>query len=303
MKPSVERLFRKQSNLVASIVKEAEQLLQSDNSKDRERAGMLLLRAHRGFPKNKALMKLFSEPEYKKLLLSTELDFLRENAKRMPEIDEELYFAIEERNNQMDLTEKGREELAMGSSEGKEFFVLPDLGLEISKLENDPTVPEENKLKKKDELYHIYSERSDRIHTLNQLLKAYTLFEKDVEYVITEEGKVAIVDEFTGRVLPGRRYSDGLHQAIEAKESVKVERDTQTLATITLQNYFRLYRKLAGMTGTAETEEGEFFEIYKLEVLVIPTNRPNIRSDEDDAIYKTKREKYTAILEKISELR
>ncbi len=303
MKPRVERLFRKQSNLVATIVKEVEQLLESDNSKDRERAGMLLLRAHRGFPKNKALMKLLSEPEYKKLLQQTELDFLRENAKRMPEIDEELYFAIEERNNQMDLSEKGRDELAMGSSEGKEFFVLPDLGTEISKLENDPSISDEDKLKKKDELYHIYSERSDRIHTLNQLLKAYTLFEKDVEYVITEEGKIAIVDEFTGRVLPGRRYSDGLHQAIEAKESVKVERDTQTLATITLQNYFRLYRKLAGMTGTAETEEGEFFEIYKLEVLVIPTNRPNVRDDEDDAIYKTKREKYNAIIEKISELR
>jgi len=218
MKPRVEKLFRKQSNFVASIVKEAEQLLQSDNSKDREKAGMFLLRAHRGFPKNKALMKLLSEPEYKKLLQQTELDFLRENAKRMPEIDEELYFAIEERNHQMDLTEKGRDELAMGSSEVKEFFVLPDLGTEISKLENDTSVSDEDKLKKKDELYHIYSERSDRIHTLNQLLKAYTLFEKDVEYVITEEGKVAIVDEFTGRVLPGRRYSDGLHQARSKRE-------------------------------------------------------------------------------------
>ncbi len=303
MKPRVERLWRKQSNLVASIVNEAEQLLNSEDGKDREKAGMQLLRAHRGFPKNKALLKLLSEPEYKKLLQQTELEFLRENAKRMPEIDEELYFAIEERNNQMDLTEKGREELAMGSSEQKEFFVLPDLGTEISKIENDLSMSAEDKIKRKDELYHIYSERSDRIHTLNQLLKAYTLFEKDVEYVITEEGKIAIVDEFTGRVLPGRRYSDGLHQAIEAKESVKVERDSQTLATITLQNYFRLYRKLAGMTGTAETEEGEFFEIYKLEVIVIPTNRPIVRDDEDDAIYKTRREKYNAIVEKIKELR
>lgn len=303
MKPRVERIFRKQSNLVASIVKEAEQLLNSEDGKERERAGVLLLRAHRGFPKNNALMKLLSEPENKKLLQQTELEFLRENAKRMPEIDEELYFAIEERNNQMDLTEKGREELASGSSEPKEFFVLPDLGTEISKIENDPSITTEDRVKKKDELYHMYSERSDRIHTLNQLLKAYTLFEKDVEYVITEEGKIAIVDEFTGRVLPGRRYSDGLHQAIEAKESVKVERDTQTLATITLQNYFRLYKKLAGMTGTAETEEGEFFEIYKLEVIVTPTNRPIIRSDEDDAIYKTRREKYNAIIEKIKELR
>ncbi len=304
MKPRVERLFRKQSNLVGSLVKEAEQLLTGGDPKDRDKAGLCLLRAQRGFPKNKSLLKLLSEPEYKKLLQSTEMEYLRENAKRMPEVDEELYFAIEEKNNQIDLTEKGREELATGSSsEQKEFFVLPDIGTEISKIENDSSISQENKLKKKDELYHLYSERSDRIHTLNQLLRAYTLFEKDDEYVITEDGKVAIVDEFTGRVLPGRRYSDGLHQAIEAKESVKVERDTQTLATITLQNYFRLYKKLAGMTGTAETEEGEFFEIYKLEVLVIPTNMPVVREDEDDAIFKTKREKYNAILERIKELK
>ncbi|MEW6652678.1 MAG: preprotein translocase subunit SecA [Bacteroidota bacterium] len=303
MKPRVERLFRKQANFVAGIVKEAETLLQSNDSKDREKAGVCLLRAHRGFPKNKSLMKLLSEPEYKKLLKHTELEFLRENSKRMPEIDEELYYAIEERQNQIDLTEKGREELAVGSRDGKEFFVIPDLGLEISKIENDASFGVEDKVKKKDELYHLYSERSDVIHTINQLLKAYTLFEKDDEYVITEEGKIAIVDEFTGRVLPGRRYSDGLHQAIEAKENVKVERDTQTLATITLQNYFRLYKKLAGMTGTAETEEGEFFQIYKLEVIVIPTNKPVTRDDENDAIYRTKREKYNAIIEKIKELK
>lgn len=303
MKPRVERLFRKQANLAASIVKEAEQLLQSGDSKDREKAGVQLLRAHRGFPKNKALLKTLAEPEYKKLMQQTELEFLRENAKRMPEIDEELYFAIEEKNNQIDLTEKGREELAYGSSEGKDFFVIPDLGTEISKIENDHSLNDQDKLKKKDELYHLYSERSDRIHTLNQLLKAYTLFEKDVEYVVTDDGKIAIVDEFTGRILPGRRYSDGLHQAIEAKENVKVERDTQTLATITLQNYFRLYKKLAGMTGTAETEEGEFYEIYKLEVVVIPTNKPVVRDDEDDAIYRTKREKYNAIIDKIRELK
>ena len=303
MKPRVERLFRKQANLVASIVKEAETLLQSSDPKDREKAGVCLLRAFRGFPKNKSLMKLLSEAEYKKLLQTTELDFLRENSKRMPEIDEELYYAIEERQNQIDLTEKGREELAVGSKEGKQFFVIPDLGLEISKIETDEAMAIEERIKRKDELYHLYSERSDVIHTINQLLKAYTLFEKDDEYVITEEGKIAIVDEFTGRVLPGRRYSDGLHQAIEAKENVHVERDTQTLATITLQNYFRLYRKLAGMTGTAETEEGEFYEIYKLEVVVIPTNRPITRDDEDDAIYKTKREKYNAIIEKIKALK
>ncbi|MGK9475249.1 preprotein translocase subunit SecA [Melioribacter sp. OK-6-Me] len=303
MKPRVERLFRKQANLVASIVKEAETLLASGDAKDREKAGVLLLRAYRGFPKNKALMKLLSEPENKKLLQQTELEFLRENAKRMPEIDEELYFAIDEKLNQIDLTEKGREELAAGSNEGKEFFIIPDLGTEISKIENDPNLSAEDKLKKKDELYALFTERSDRIHTINQLLKAYTLFEKDVEYVVTEDGKIAIVDEFTGRILPGRRYSDGLHQAIEAKENVKVERDTQTLATITLQNYFRLYKKLAGMTGTAETEENEFYEIYKLEVVVIPTNKPVIRVDEDDAIYRTKREKYNAVIEKIKELR
>ncbi|MFA7420184.1 MAG: preprotein translocase subunit SecA [Melioribacteraceae bacterium] len=303
MKPRVERMFRKQANLVAGIVKEAETLLQSGDPKDREKAGVCLLRAQRGFPKSKPLMKILAEAEFKKLLNSTEMEFLRENSKRMPEIDEELYYAIEERQNQIDLTEKGREELAVGSKEGKQFFVIPDLGLEISKIETDASIAVEDRIKKKDELYHLYSERSDVIHTINQLLKAYTLFEKDDEYVITEEGKIAIVDEFTGRVLPGRRYSDGLHQAIEAKENVHVERDTQTLATITLQNYFRLYRKLAGMTGTAETEEGEFFEIYKLEVVVIPTNKPITRSDEDDAIYKTKREKYNAIIEKIKELK
>ena len=302
MKPKIDRIFRKQSGFVAQIVQEAEQILTSENG-NHEKAGILLLRAHRGFPKNKKLIKLLGEPEYKKLMNSTELEYLRDNAKRMPEIDEELYFALEEKQNTIDLSEKGREELASGSNEGKDFFVLPDLGLEISKIENDESITPEKRLKKKDELYHLYSERSDRIHTLNQLLKAYTLFSKDDEYVITEDGKVAIVDEFTGRVLPGRRYSDGLHQAIEAKENVKVERDTQTLATITLQNYFRLYKKISGMTGTAETEEGEFFEIYKLEVVVIPTNRPITRSDEEDAIYKTKREKYNAVIEKIKELK
>ncbi len=302
MKPRVERLVNKQARFVASIVAEAEKLLQSGDSKDKKEAGVLLLRAYRGFPRNKKLAKLLAEPEYKKLLQQTELEYLRENGKYMHIIDDELYFAIDEKNHTIDLTEKGREELASGSSEGKDFFVLPDLGTEISKIENDETLSEKDKKKKKDALYKLYSERSDTIHTINQLLRAYTLFEKDVEYVITEEGKIAIVDEFTGRVLPGRRYSDGLHQAIEAKENVKVERDTQTLATITLQNYFRLYKKLAGMTGTAETEESEFWEIYKLEVVVIPTNKPVARIDEDDAIYRTKREKYAAVIEKIKEL-
>ncbi len=303
MKPRVERVFRKQASLVAKIVQEAEELLKTGDSKDREKAGILLLRAYRGFPKNKRLLKVLAEPENKKLLQTTELEFLRENEKRMPEIDEELYFAIDEKNNTINITDKGREELAKGYPEGPDFFVLPDLGTEISEIENDPNLSEEQKLKKKDELYKLYSERSDAIHTINQLLKAYTLFEKDDEYVVTDDGKIAIVDEFTGRILPGRRYSDGLHQAIEAKENVKVQKDTQTLATITLQNYFRLYNKLAGMTGTAETEEAEFYEIYKLEVVVIPTNKPVARIDEDDAIYRTKREKYNAIIEKIKELR
>ena len=189
----------------------------------------------------------------------TELEYLREKAKNMYIIDDELYFVIDEKNNSIDLTEKGREELAQGSGMEKDFFVLPDLGTEISKFENDPNLSDQEKIQKKDQLYSKYSEASERIHTLHQLLKAYTLFDKDVEYVVTEDGKIAIVDEFTGRVLPGRRYSDGLHQAIEAKENVKVQRDSQTLATITLQNYFRMYNKLAGMTGTAETEENEFF--------------------------------------------
>jgi len=301
MKPKVERLFRKQASLVASIVQEAEGII--NNGGDRDKAGINLLRAHRGFPKNKKLAKLFSEPENKKLMGTTELEFLREKEKRMPEIDEELYFAIDEKNNSINLTEKGREELGIGTAEGKELFVLPDIGTETIKIDNDELLSKEEKLKKKDELYHIYSERMDRIHTINQLLKAYSLFEKDDEYVITEDGKIAIVDEFTGRVLPGRRYSDGLHQAIEAKENVKVERDTQTMATITLQNYFRLYKKLAGMTGTAETEESEFLEIYSLEVVVVPTNKPIARDDQDDFIYRTKREKLNAVLEKIKELK
>ncbi len=302
MRPKVERLFKKQAQFVASIVNEAEQLLKSSEKADQAQAGVNLLRAFRGFPKNKKLIKLFGEPEYKKLMQSTELEFLRDNGKRMHEIDDELFYAIEEKNNSIDLTEKGRDELASGSSEGKDFFVLPDLGEIIHDIEKNTTLSEDEKLKEKDKLYNTYSEKSEIIHTLNQLLRAYTLFEKDDEYVITEDGKIAIVDEFTGRVLPGRRYSDGLHQAIEAKENVKVEKDTQTLATITLQNYFRLYKKLAGMTGTAETEEGEFYEIYKLEVNVIPTNRPIARDDENDAIYRTRREKFNAVIEKIKSL-
>jgi preprotein translocase subunit SecA len=305
MKPKVEKLYRLQVSLISKIVQEAEALLAGDGGgkSSTSEAGVLLLRASRGLPKHSKLAKITTEPEYKKLVQSTEMEYLREKAKYMHIIDDELYFVIDEKNNTIDLTEMGREELAKGSGLGKDYFVLPDLGTEISKLENDEAISPEEKIKMEDALYHKYSESSDRIHTIHQLLKAYTLFEKDDEYVVTEEGKIAIVDEFTGRILPGRRYSDGLHQAIEAKENVKVERDSQTLATITLQNYFRMYNKLAGMTGTAETEEGEFFEIYKLEVVVVPTNKPVVRDDQDDAVYRSKREKYNSVLEKIEDLR
>lgn len=303
MKPRVEKLYRLQSALIAKITQEAEDLLNTGGKENEYQAGILLLRASRGLPKNKKLAKLLSEPVYKKLLQSTEMEFLREKAKNMYVIDDELYFAIDEKNNTIDVTDKGREELSKGSGMEKDFFIIPDLGTEISKIEHEENISDEEKIKRKDSLYNHYSEASDRIHTIHQLVKAYTLFEKDDEYVITEDGKIAIVDEFTGRVLPGRRYSDGLHQAIEAKENVKVERDTQTLATITLQNYFRMYSKLAGMTGTAETEESEFYEIYKLEVVVIPTNKNMVREDQDDAVYKTKREKYNAVIEQIEELR
>ncbi len=301
MKPRVERLVRAQSSLVAKIVQDAENLLNAEKP-DELNAGIFLLRAHRGFPKNKKLMKLFSEPSNKKLMQATEIEYLREREKRMHEIDDELYFRIEEKNNSIELTEKGREFIT-SVNEDKDFFVLPDLGTEISKLENNPEISTEELVSKKDHLYKLYAERSDRIHTVNQLLRAYAIYEKDDEYVVSDDGKVMIVDEFTGRLLPGRRYSDGLHQAIEAKENVKVEKDTQTLATITLQNYFRLYKKLAGMTGTAETEAGEFWGIYKLDVIVIPTNRECVRDDIDDLIYRTIREKYNALMDEVEELR
>ena len=301
MKPRIERIYRKQKNFVANILQEAEKIIE-ENGPTPE-AGVQIFRAYRGLPKSNKLAKILSEASNKKLMQDTEMEYLREKAKNMHIIDDELYFVIDEKNNSIDLTEKGREELAQGSGMEKDYFVLIDLGTEISKFENDPNLSDQEKIQMKDKLYSRYSEASERIHTLNQLLKAYTLFDKDVEYVITEDGKIAIVDEFTGRVLPGRRYSDGLHQAIEAKENVRVQRDSQTLATITLQNYFRMYNKLAGMTGTAETEENEFFQIYNLEVVVIPTHKDCVRDDTDDSIYKTKREKYNAVIDKIEELK
>jgi preprotein translocase subunit SecA len=299
MKPRVERLVSSQRTLVTRIVADAEKALEEGKQ---DEAGVHLLRALRGLPKHPRLMKLLTEPSNKKLQQSAEMEYLRDGARRMHEIDDELYYAIDEKNHQINLTEKGRELLAPSSSE-RDFFVLPDLGTEISVLESDPSLGSEEVVRKKDELNRLYAERSDRIHTVTQLLRAYSLYAKDDEYVVTDEGKVAIVDEFTGRILAGRRYSDGLHQAIEAKEGVKVERDMQTLATITLQNYFRLYKKLSGMTGTAETEAAEFFDIYKLDVVVVPTNMPMVREDHHDVIYKTKREKFNAVLEEIEEMR
>ncbi|MFP4528300.1 MAG: preprotein translocase subunit SecA [Candidatus Kapaibacterium sp.] len=297
MNPRVRRLVEAQSKYVNQIVGEAQKLLESNTKEDREQAGINLFRSYRGLPKHKRLGKVLQEPEYQKLMRETELFFLREKGKRMPEIDEELYYTIDEKNHQIDLTEKGRQ-LLTSAQEGPDMFVIPDIAAELSALEVDKEISEKDKQRKKDEINLLFAERSDRIHTISQLLRAYSLYERDVEYVV-QDGKVVIVDEFTGRTMEGRRYSEGLHQAIEAKENVKVERDTQTLATITLQNYFRLYNKLAGMTGTAETEAAEFEKIYKLDVVVIPTNKPIIRDDRDDMIFKTRREKYNAIIEEI----
>lgn len=301
MNPHIERLVNAQKSLVAKIVGEAENLL--NQGKEAE-AGVLLLRAHRGFPKNKKLMKILSDPSKKTLMQNTEREYMRDQSARMHEIDDELFFGIDEKSHIIDLTEKGREDLAQSyPSRDKELFVIPDVGYEFSVIDHNKNLSPEEKAKKKDEVNRLFAERSDRIHTMRQLLKAYSLYEKDVEYVVSDDNKVMIVDEFTGRLLSGRRYSEGLHQAIEAKERVKVERDTQTLATITLQNYFRMYKKLSGMTGTAETESAELFDIYKLDVVVIPTNRPMVREDHDDLVYKTVREKYNAVMNEIDEMK
>ncbi|MBE0645196.1 MAG: preprotein translocase subunit SecA [Bacteroidetes bacterium] len=297
MKPRVDRILNAQNAFVAKILADAERLMKEGK---REEAGVLIYRAQRGLPKNKKLLKILSDPENETLMQKTENVYRADNARRMPEIIDELYFSIDEKTYIVDLTEKGRAFLAP-SKEEIDFFVLPDIASELSALEGLGLDPKELLLEK-DKLQSVYAERSDRIHTVHQLLKAFCLYEKDVEYVV-QDGKVMIVDTFTGRILPGRRYSEGLHQAIEAKENVKVEGDTQTLATITLQNYFRLYKKLAGMTGTAETEAGEFYEIYKLDVMVIPTNQPIVRNDEEDHIYKTRREKYNAVIDYIEECR
>lgn len=299
----VKKLVDAQRNLVNKLTGEAEAIISKGtlSKEDESTAGMAILRANHALPKHKKLQKLLSEPSNKRLLLATESEYLRDNAKQMHIVDDELYFVIEEKSHVTDLTEKGREFLAPSSVE-RDFFTLPDLGTEFAQLENNAALTLEEKELKKDEFTKVYAERSDRLHTVQQLLKAHGLYEKDVEYVV-QDGKVMIVDEFTGRILSGRRYSEGLHQAIEAKEGVHVEKDTQTLATITLQNYFRLYKKLAGMTGTAETESSEFFDIYKLDVTVIPTNRDCIRDDTNDFVYKTKREKYNAVIDEIVEMK
>ena len=298
-KPRVERLVKMQQEFVMQTFKEAKELLASDDSKKRKEGGILLLRAHKGLPKYKPLIKFLSEEGNKAILIKTENEYMQENNRRMPEITDPLYFVIDEKLNSIDLTDKGHDTITAAGEDPK-FFILPDIGSEIAEIERD-TKDDKEKLAKKDELIQNYAMKSERVHTVNQLLKAYTLFEKDVEYVVLDN-KVKIVDEQTGRIMEGRRYSDGLHQAIEAKENVKVEAATQTFATITLQNYFRMYHKLAGMTGTAETEAGEFWDIYKLDVVVIPTNRPVIRIDANDFVFKTKREKYNAVIDEIVRL-
>lgn len=339
LKPVIEKLVYLQQRLVAQLVAEAEQKLRARDkileagerkqvSELEDEIGLALLRVARGFPRNKRFMKLKTEPGVETLLQRTEAFYLQENAKNMPFVDEVLYFALDEKNHTIELTEKGLDEIARIAGQDRDMFVLPDLGEETArleqeyreklqqlteelaqrtdlseekrqyKLENDGRLLRKELEEKKRELYNRYAERAERLHAVEQLLRAYTLYERDVEYIVQDD-KVLIVDEHTGRVLPGRRYSDGLHQAIEAKEGVKVQAATQTYATITLQNYFRMYHKLAGMTGTAITEAEEFYKIYKLDVIVIPTHKPVIRVDHEDLVFRTKREKYNAVIEKI----
>ena len=296
LKPKVERLVSAQRKLVTQILVDSKRLIGEGNN---EEGGFLLLRAFKGLPKNSALIKFLSEEGIRSLLQKTENFYMQNNSREMPKVTNELFFIIDEKVNSIELTDKGLD-LISTSVEDASFFVLPDVGSQIAELEK-ARLSEREKLLKKDEILQDYAVKSERVHTMSQLLKAYTLFDRDIEYIVVDN-KVKIVDEQTGRVLDGRRYSDGLHQAIEAKENVKVEAATQTYATITLQNYFRMYHKLAGMTGTAETEAGELWNIYKLDVVVIPTNKPVIRNDMDDVIYKTKREKYNAVIAEIVDM-
>ncbi|MGV3508065.1 MAG: preprotein translocase subunit SecA [Sphingobacteriaceae bacterium] len=298
LKPRIERLVNAQKSFANTALNEAKKLIAEGKSGVTE-GGLSLLRAHRALPKNKALIKYLSEPGIKQVLTKTENHYMQDQNKEMHKVDEELFFIIDEKQNQVELTEKGIE-LITTSGEDSNFFIMPDVGSEIAEIEKSSLSTEE-KLAKKDSLMRDFSVKSERIHSVNQLLKAYTLFENDVEYII-DEGKIKIVDEQTGRVMEGRRYSDGLHQAIEAKENVKVEDASQTYATITLQNYFRMYHKLAGMTGTATTEAGELWQIYKLDVVEIPTNVPMQRKDMEDKVYRTMREKYNAVVDEIASL-
>ena len=292
LKPDVQQLVKKQSTLVSNLVREAQKYLDED---DEDNAGLKLLQASRGMPKHRQVMKIFQETGM--LKLSQDIEAMHIRDKIMHEVDDDLYFSIDEKSHVMDITEKGRNLL---SPENPETFIIPDLGEMLNEIDEQNDLNDIEKEQEKEKAHQLHAERSGTIHNFNQLLRAFTMYEKDVDYVV-QEGKVMIVDEFTGRVLPGRRYSDGLHQALEAKENVRIERETQTLATITIQNYFRLYDKLAGMTGTAETEAEELGSIYRLDVTVMPTNRPLARDDRDDLVYKTKREKYNAAIEEISE--
>ncbi|WP_321330673.1 preprotein translocase subunit SecA [uncultured Bacteroides sp.] len=300
LRPLVEKLVDAQKILATKYLTDAKKLIPSENKKDQEEGFLALFRSHKALPKNKALIKYLSEQGIKAGMLKTEETYMEQNNKRMHEATDPLYFVIDEKLNSVDLTDLGVD-LITGNSEDHALFLLPDITSELSELEAENGLTEEQKLEKKDSMMANYAIKSERVHTINQLLKAYTMFEKDDEYVVID-GQVKIVDEQTGRIMEGRRYSDGLHQAIEAKERVKVEAATQTFATITLQNYFRMYHKLSGMTGTAETEAGELWDIYKLDVVVIPTNRPISRIDMNDRVYKTKREKYKAVIEEIEQL-
>ncbi|GAB3836643.1 preprotein translocase subunit SecA [Hymenobacter jeollabukensis] len=302
LKPRIQRLVEEQKKLIQQYLLDAKRQLKEgkDGPKEGE-GGLALFRAFRGLPKSKPLIKFLSETGNRAILQKTENHYLQDNSRQMPQADAPLFFTIDEKNNQIELTERGID-LITGQGEDPHFFIMPDIGMDLAAIENNKALTAEERLHQKEHLMQDYQEKSERIHTVNQLLKAYTLFERDDQYIVSEDHKVKIVDEQTGRVMEGRRYSDGLHQAIEAKENVRIEDATQTYATVTLQNYFRMYHKLAGMTGTAETEAGEFWQIYKLDVVVIPTNRGIARKDQHDKVYKTTREKYNAVAEEIQEL-
>lgn len=298
-RPEVERVYDVQRKLATKMLTDAKRLISSSDKKEQEEGFLALYRSHKALPKNKALIKYLSEPGVKAGMLKTEEIYMEQNNKRMPEVIEPLYFVIDEKMNSVDLTDKGVDFISKNQSDSS-FFILPDITSQLAVLDNEND-SEDEKLAKKDKMLTDYSIKSERVHTVNQLLKAYAMFERDDEYVVID-GQVKIVDEQTGRIMEGRRYSDGLHQALEAKEGVKIEAATQTFATITLQNYFRMYHKLAGMTGTAETEAGELWDIYKLDVVVIPTNRSVVRQDMNDRVYKTKREKYSAVIDEIEKM-